>query len=45
MASCFEPWLTWRSASLGRTTKLLLSAVSVLWYLAVAGLAFALTHR
>jgi len=38
-------WLTWRSASLGRTTKLLLSAVSVLWYLAVAGLAFALTHR
>ena len=38
-------WLTWRSASLSRTTKLLLSAVSLLWYLAAAGLAFALTHR
>ncbi len=38
-------WLTWSSTSLGRTTKLLLTAVSLLWYLAAAGLAFALTHR
>jgi len=38
-------WLTWSSASMGRTTKWLLSAASLLWYLAVAGLAFAMTHR
>jgi Na+-translocating ferredoxin:NAD+ oxidoreductase subunit D len=37
-------WLTWTGA-LDRRTKLLLSAVSVLWYLGVAGLVFALTHR
>src|SRR5881398_2359064 len=38
-------WLTWSSPSIGRSTRLLLSAVSVLWYLGVAGLAFVLTHR
>ncbi|TMG17551.1 MAG: hypothetical protein E6I01_03530 [Chloroflexi bacterium] len=38
-------WLTWSSPSIGRTTRLLVSAVSVLWYLGVAGLAFVLTHR
>jgi hypothetical protein len=38
-------WLTWSEASLNRQTKLLLSAVSVLWYLGVAGFVFALTHR
>jgi Na+-translocating ferredoxin:NAD+ oxidoreductase subunit D len=38
-------WLTWSGASLNRRTKLVLSGVSVLWYLGVAGLAFALTHR
>ena len=38
-------WLTWSSASMGRKTKWLVSAVSLLWYLAVAGLAFAMTHR
>ena len=38
-------WLTWSSPSIGRSTRLLLSAVSVLWYLGVAGLVFALTHR
>jgi H+/Na+-translocating ferredoxin:NAD+ oxidoreductase subunit D len=38
-------WLTWSAASLDRRTKLLLSALSLLWYLGVAGLAFALTHR
>jgi len=38
-------WLTWSAGSLDRRTKLLLSAVSVLWYLGVAGLVFALTHR
>ncbi|HEV2013682.1 MAG TPA: RnfABCDGE type electron transport complex subunit D [Candidatus Dormibacteraeota bacterium] len=38
-------WLTWSGASLNRRTKLLLSGVSVLWYLGVAGVAFALTHR
>jgi len=38
-------WLTWTERSLNRQTKLLLSALSVLWYLAVAGFVFALTHR
>jgi Na+-translocating ferredoxin:NAD+ oxidoreductase RnfD subunit len=38
-------WLTWTGASFGRRTKVLLSAVSVLWYLGVAGLVFALRHR
>jgi Na+-translocating ferredoxin:NAD+ oxidoreductase RnfD subunit len=38
-------WLTWTGTSLSRRTQVLLSAVSVLWYLGVAGLAFALTHR
>jgi hypothetical protein len=38
-------WLTWTGASLNRQTRILLSAVSVLWYLGVAGLVFALTHR
>lgn len=38
-------WLTWSERTLNRQTKLLLSAVSVLWYLGVAGFAFALTHR
>jgi len=38
-------WLTWSQRSLNRQTKLLLSAVSVLWYLGVAGFVFALTHR
>jgi Na+-translocating ferredoxin:NAD+ oxidoreductase RnfD subunit len=38
-------WLTWSEAYLNRQTKLLLSAVSVLWYLGVAGFVFALTHR
>jgi hypothetical protein len=28
-----------------QTTKVLLTAVSVLWYLGAAGLGFALTHR
>jgi hypothetical protein len=38
-------WLTWTEASLNRRTRLLLSGLSVLWYLGVAGLVFALTHR
>jgi Na+-translocating ferredoxin:NAD+ oxidoreductase subunit D len=39
-------WLTWRSPALNSRTKLLLSAISVLWYLGVAGLALALLiHR
>jgi hypothetical protein len=38
-------WLTWSDTSLSRRTRLLLSAASVLWYLGVAGLVFALTHR
>jgi Na+-translocating ferredoxin:NAD+ oxidoreductase subunit D len=38
-------WLTWSGASLNRRTKLVLSAVSALWYVGLAGLAFALTHR
>ena len=38
-------WLTWTQRSLNRQRKLLLSAVSVLWYLGVAGFVFALTHR
>jgi len=31
-------WLTWTAPLVGRRTKLLLSAASVLWYLGVAGL-------
>jgi len=38
-------WLTWIGPSRNRRAKLLLSAASVLWYLGVAGLAFALMHR
>ena len=38
-------WLTWNGASFDRRTKVLLSSVSVLWYLGVAGLVFALAHR
>jgi len=38
-------WLTWTEASLNRQTRVLLSAVSVLWYLGVAGFVFALMHR
>src|SRR4029077_9915520 len=38
-------WLTWSERSLSRQMKLVLSAVSVLWYVGVAGLVFALTHR
>jgi hypothetical protein len=38
-------WFTWSERSLNRQTKLLLSAVSVLWYVGVAGLVFALMHR
>ena len=38
-------WLTWTARSFNRQTKVLLSAVSLLWYLGVAGFAFALTHR
>ena len=38
-------WLTWTERSLNRQTKLLLSALSVLWYLGVAGFVFALTHH
>ena len=38
-------WLTWRADAMAQTTKLVLTAVSVFWYLGVAGLAFALLHR
>jgi electron transport complex protein RnfD len=38
-------WLTWSVASLSRRTRILLSAVSLLWYLGIAGLVFSLTHR
>jgi hypothetical protein len=38
-------WLTWTERSLNRQTRVLLSVVSVLWYLGVAGFVFALTHR
>jgi hypothetical protein len=37
--------LTWSARTMNRRTKLLLTAVSVLWYLGVAGLVFALLHR
>jgi hypothetical protein len=37
--------LTWTARSMNQPTKLLLTAVSVLWYLGAAGLGFALTHR
>jgi len=38
-------WLTWTERSISRQMRVLLSAVSVLWYLGVAGFVFALTHR
>jgi Na+-translocating ferredoxin:NAD+ oxidoreductase RnfD subunit len=38
-------WLTWSGTSLNRRTQVLLSVVSVLWYLGAAGLVFALRHR
>jgi hypothetical protein len=38
-------WLTWTERSFNRQTRLLLSAVSLLWYLGAAGFVFALTHR
>lgn len=38
--------LTWTTSSLNRPTRLLLTGISALWYLAVAGLAFLLlTHH
>jgi hypothetical protein len=38
--------LTWTTRSLNRPTRLLLTGVSLIWYLAAAGLAFLLlTHR
>ena len=37
--------LTWSAGWLNRQTKLVLTAVSALWYLGVAGLGFALLHR
>ena len=37
--------LTWTTRSMNQPTKLLLTGVSVLWYLGAAGLGFALTHR
>jgi hypothetical protein len=38
--------LTWTTRSLNRPTRLLLTGLSLIWYLAVAGLAFLLlTHR
>jgi electron transport complex protein RnfD len=38
--------LTWTTRSINRPTRLLLTGLSLLWYLAVAGLAFVLlTHR
>jgi electron transport complex protein RnfD len=38
--------LTWTTRSLNRPTRLLLTGISVIWYLAAAGLAFLLlTHR
>jgi Na+-translocating ferredoxin:NAD+ oxidoreductase subunit D len=38
-------FMTWTSGSIGSRTKLVVSAISLLWYLGVAGLAFALFHR
>ncbi|TME45251.1 MAG: RnfABCDGE type electron transport complex subunit D [Chloroflexi bacterium] len=38
-------WLTWKTRSMTQQIKLMLTGVSVLWYLGVAGLAFALLHR
>jgi hypothetical protein len=38
-------WLAWTERSFNRRTRVLLSAVSVLWYVGVAGFVFALTHR
>ncbi|HET9849745.1 MAG TPA: hypothetical protein VFR68_14450, partial [Candidatus Dormibacteraeota bacterium] len=37
--------LTWSARTMNRPTKLLLTAVSVLWYLGVAGLVLVLLHR
>ena len=38
-------WLTWKTQTMARQTRLMLTAASVLWYLAVAGLLFARLHR
>jgi Na+-translocating ferredoxin:NAD+ oxidoreductase RnfD subunit len=38
-------WLTWNTRSMAQQFKLMLTGVSVLWYLGVAGLTFALLHR
>jgi electron transport complex protein RnfD len=38
-------WLTWKTNSMAQATKMMLTGVSVLWYLGVAGLTFALLHR
>jgi NQR2/RnfD/RnfE family subunit of NADH-ubiquinone oxidoreductase len=38
-------WLTWKTRSMAQQFKLMLTGVSVLWYLGAAGLAFALLHR
>jgi hypothetical protein len=38
--------LTWTTSSINRPTRLLLTGLSLLWYLAAAGLAFVLlAHR
>ena len=37
--------LTWTTGSFNRQTRLLLTGMSALWYLGVAGLGFALLHR
>jgi electron transport complex protein RnfD len=41
----FGLWLTWRTETMTQTTKMILTAVSVLWYLGLAGLMYALLHR
>jgi electron transport complex protein RnfD len=38
-------WLTWNARWLAHQIKLAVTGASVLWYLGVAGLAFALLHR
>jgi electron transport complex protein RnfD len=37
-------WLTWSTPSIGSSTRRLITMVSVLWYLAAAGLVLAVTH-
>ncbi|MDQ6710612.1 MAG: RnfABCDGE type electron transport complex subunit D [Candidatus Dormibacteraeota bacterium] len=37
-------WLTWSAGSLAGSTKRLLTIASVVWYLAAAGLVFAVSH-